>query len=282
MSDLKVTERGGSGRDRLYVETFDGLVVAWLDRVTGKLTVIREEHRAAVLEVLAPYLPQPNGHPAAKPRPKVLSLTPLTPADDLALNRPGASLKAKLDAEGPGPVDRLITWLLRRDSEWTSWRRGLVGERRVGAELDRLSNQGWHVLHSILLPNSVDIDHLLIGPGGVFNINTKHCPDKNVWVGNDSVRVNHGPPRPYTRKVRAEAHHVQGVLARYSGRAVHVQPALVFVGVSDLKTASTLSDVRVWRQREVASLGPVTGELTPGEAETLYAIARHRRAWTEA
>lgn len=264
------------------METFDGVVVAWLDQATGQLTVLREEHRAAVYEVLAPYQPKPNGHPTKQTRPKMPLLEPLTPADDLARNAPGAALKAKLDAEGPGPVERLITWLFHRESEWTSWRRGLVGERRVGAELDRLTGQGWHALHSILLPNSVDIDHLLIGPGGVFNINTKHCPQKNVWVGNDSVKINHGPPHPYTRKVRAEARRVQRVLARYSGKHVHVQPALVFVGVSELEAAPTLNDVRVWQQREVASLGPVAGQLTPEEVEILYAIARHRGAWTEA
>ncbi|GGX64667.1 nuclease-related domain-containing protein [Streptomyces hiroshimensis] len=264
------------------METIDGMVVAWLDRATGQLTILREEYRAAVHEVLALYQPQPNEHPTRQPGPELPTLAPLTPENDLARNAPGSALKKKLDTEGPGAVERLATWLFRRESEWASWRRGLVGERRVGAELDRLSDQGWHALHSILLSNSVDIDHLLIGPGGVFNINTKHCPQKNVWVGNDSVKVNHGPPHPYTRKVRAEGRRVQRVLTRYSGKHVHVQPALVFVGVSELKAASTLSDVRVWRQREVASLGPVAGQLTPEEVESLYAIARHRDAWVEA
>ncbi|MEU3875264.1 MULTISPECIES: nuclease-related domain-containing protein [Streptomyces] len=282
MSDLKIRERSGSGRDRLYVETFDGMVIAWLDRATGDLRVLREEHRAAVLELLAPYLPQPNGHRATSPRQKQRSLAPLTPADDLASNRPGAALKAKLDTEGPGRIDQLVTWLLRRESEWSSWRLGLVGERRVGRELDRLSSHGWHVLHSILLPNSVDIDHLLIGPGGVFNINSKHFPGSNVWVGNDSVKINHGPPHPYTRKVRAEAQRVQRVLARYSHKSVQVQPALVFVGVARLETAPTLGDVRVWREKDVVSLAPVTGQLTPEEIETLYTIARHRSAWADA
>ncbi|MEV5242247.1 nuclease-related domain-containing protein [Streptomyces cinnamoneus] len=282
MSDLKVREHDGSGRDRLYVETSRGRVVAWLDRETRELKILLQEYRSAVLEVLAPYLGPSDGKSAAPSRPNVRALALLTPADDLARNRPGKALKDKLDAEGPGPVDRLITWLMRRESEWSPWRLGLVGERRVGAELDRLSRQGWHVLHSIPLSNSVDIDHLAIGPGGVFNINTKHCPNKDVWVGNDSVRINHGPPHPYTRKVRAEARRVERVLTRYSGTTVQVQPALVFVGVSDLRTAPTLSDVRVWRQREVAQLGALAGGLTSAEIETFYAIARNRLAWREA
>ncbi|MEU4212736.1 nuclease-related domain-containing protein [Streptomyces sp. NPDC026206] len=266
------------------MELPDGMVVAWLDRATGEVTIVREEYRAVALEVLAPYVSQPNGLPPSSMSPlppRLPSLPPLTPGDDLARNRPGEALRDKLAAEGPGSLERLISWLLRRESEWSPWRRGLVGERRVGAELERLSGQGWYVLHSILLPNSVDIDHLLIGPGGVFNINTKHYPEKNVWVGNDSVTVNHGPPRPHTRRVRTEARRVQRVLERYSGTAVHVQPALVFVGVSELEPVATLHDVKVWHQREVAALGPLTGVLTPGQIQTLYAIARHRLAWAE-
>lgn len=62
----------------------------------------------------------------------------------------------------------------------------------MGAELDRLARRGWRVLHSIPLANNVDVDHLLIGPGGVFSINTKYHHNKVVWVGDDAVKVNHG------------------------------------------------------------------------------------------
>jgi hypothetical protein len=57
--------------------------------------------------------------------------------------------------------------LLGRHSEAYGWRKGLAGERKVGAELERLVRKDWRVLHSIPLPRDVDIDHLLIGTGGV-------------------------------------------------------------------------------------------------------------------
>lgn len=282
MGDLKVTLRNMQGRERLCVELPNGVVVAWLDRTTDEVKVFRKEHEAAAIELLAPYLQDPQGRSVAAQPPTPPPLPPLTPVDDLASNRPGETIRNKLATEGPGPVGRLVTWLLRRESEWDSWRTGLVGERRVGAELDRLSAQGWSALHSILLRNSVDIDHLLIGPGGVFSINTKHYPNRNVWVGNDSVTVDHGPPHPYTRRVRAEARRVQRVLTEYSGGVVDVQPALVFVGVIELDKAPTLDDVHVWRQREVASVGSLNGKLTPEQVNSLYAIARHRRVWADA
>ncbi|MFF6784538.1 nuclease-related domain-containing protein [Streptomyces sp. NPDC012510] len=33
-----------------------------------------------------------------------------------------------------------------------------------------MRRHGWWVLHSIPLPRNVDLDHLLIGPGGVFSV----------------------------------------------------------------------------------------------------------------
>ncbi|MFI5872686.1 nuclease-related domain-containing protein [Streptomyces sp. NPDC051445] len=40
----------------------------------------------------------------------------------------------------------------------------------MGAQLNRLERHSWRVLHSIPLADKVDVDHLLIGPDGVFSI----------------------------------------------------------------------------------------------------------------
>ncbi|SOD86504.1 Nuclease-related domain-containing protein [Streptomyces sp. Ag109_G2-15] len=206
-------------------------------------------------------------------------LPPLRTDDDLAENPPGKALQERLATESAGLPTRLWARLLRRPAAGDSWRKGLAGERRVGAELDRLRPQGWRVLHSVPLPREVDLDHLLIGPGGVFSINTKHHPKKAVWVGDDAVKVNHGPAEPYARKSRAEAQRVQRVLERYCGFAVPVEPVLVFVGVIDLKVVATQLRVRVYREREVSALAPLAGVLSVAQVEEIYSIARHRQAW---
>jgi hypothetical protein len=51
------------------------------------------------------------------------------------------------------------------------WARGADGEERVGGLLEQLGD-GWHVIHGITFGHG-DIDHVLIGPGGVFTIETK-------------------------------------------------------------------------------------------------------------
>ncbi|BBC96168.1 nuclease-related domain-containing protein [Streptomyces griseofuscus] len=283
--ELHVTRWKRYGHDRLYANLPDGTSVGWADVRTGDITVLRAECRDDVIAVLTKHLQSltepvsPDRAPEAQARPM---LPPLTPADDLAVNLPGKSLRDLLDESGPGLMERVVSRLLRRPSEWNSWRKGLAGERRVGAELSRLGRHGWHVLHSIPLANKVDIDHLLIGPGGVFSINTKHHHKRAVWVGDDSVKVDHGKPAPYARKSRAEAKRVVQVLERYCDFPVPVEPVLVFVGVTELKVVATQLSVRVYQERQVAALAPLSGVLTADQVEQVYSVARHRRAWAQA
>ncbi|HEX4305731.1 MAG TPA: nuclease-related domain-containing protein [Solirubrobacterales bacterium] len=51
------------------------------------------------------------------------------------------------------------------------WARGAAGERKVGAILESLGPD-WHALHGVWLGRG-DIDHVLVGPGGTFTIETK-------------------------------------------------------------------------------------------------------------
>ncbi|GAA1417229.1 NERD domain-containing protein [Streptomyces thermospinosisporus] len=285
--ELKVTRWRRYGHDRLYASLPGGTAVGWADLTTGKITILRAEHSDDVIAALTPHWS--NSHDTARPRyPRVPGtpeseappeLPPLTPDDDLADNPPGAALRDRLVQSGAGWLKRTLARLLRRPTEWESWEKGLTGEKRVGAELDRLARHGWRVLHSIPLANDVDIDHLLIGPGGVFSINTKYHPKRSVWVGNDAVKVDHGKPRPYARKSRAEADRVSRVLGHYCAFPVPVEPVLVFAGVTDLKVVATQLGVRVYQERQVASLAPLSGVLTPEQVEQVYHIARHRQAW---
>ena len=80
-------------------------------------------------------------------------------------------------------VAALVGWRLRfRPSEQvTAWRRGADGERRTARLLDRLTRDGYVVFHDLALPGSpANVDHLVIGPSGVFVIDSKQ------WTG--SVR----------------------------------------------------------------------------------------------
>jgi Nuclease-related domain len=53
--------------------------------------------------------------------------------------------------------------------------RGATGEEHVGALLEELSQVGWHVMHDVSLGHG-NVDHILIGPAGVFTVETKSHP----------------------------------------------------------------------------------------------------------
>jgi Nuclease-related domain len=62
----------------------------------------------------------------------------------------------------------------RPSPDAVAWRRGAAGERRTARLLGPLERQGWVVLHDLAVPGSqANIDHLVIGPGGVFAIDSK-------------------------------------------------------------------------------------------------------------
>jgi Nuclease-related domain len=70
----------------------------------------------------------------------------------------------------------------RPGPETRAWRRGAKGERRTARLLAPLERHGWAVLHDLAIPGSAaNIDHLVIGPGGVLVIDTKRYRGR-LWL----------------------------------------------------------------------------------------------------
>jgi Nuclease-related domain len=53
--------------------------------------------------------------------------------------------------------------------------RGATGEEQVGGLLDELAGEDWQVIHDASLGRG-NVDHILIGPAGVFTVETKSHP----------------------------------------------------------------------------------------------------------
>jgi len=67
-------------------------------------------------------------------------------------------------------------WRLRfrPSADILAWRRGAAGERRTARLLAALERRGWAVLHDLAIPGTqANIDHLVIGPGGVIVVDSK-------------------------------------------------------------------------------------------------------------
>jgi hypothetical protein len=108
-----------------------------------------------------------------------------------------------------GGLAALVTgWGLwfKPSPEAVAWRRGAAGERRTARLLGPLERQGWVVLHDLAVPGSrANIDHLVIGPGGVFVIDSKHYRGRLLL--DPTGRLWHGryPLAPILRAVDFEA-----------------------------------------------------------------------------
>ncbi|WP_406409319.1 NERD domain-containing protein [Streptomyces halstedii] len=224
----------------------------------------------------APTTPAPTT-PGRRPE-----LPALTPATDLSTRRPGTALRVQLGESGAGTLVRAATGALRRQKEPDPRRTALSGERRVGAELKRLTRHGWRVLHSVPLSDGTEIGHLLIGPGGVFAVHAEHHPQASVRIDDGTVRFGDGEPQPYALDDRFGAGRARRVLEAYCTFAVPVGTVLVFTGVTSLDVVTTPPHVRVLRERQVSSLAPLSGALTPTQVERVYDVARNQEAWAGA
>jgi hypothetical protein len=90
--------------------------------------------------------------------------------------------------------------------------RGAEGEEHVGSLLEELSGTGWQVIHDATLGRG-NVDHILIGPAGVFTVETKSHPGP-VRVG----RI-HGA-------TLSQAHAQRSAIERVTG--LEVEPLIVF------------------------------------------------------
>ena len=120
----------------------------------------------------------------------------------------GSLLALRLGLAAAGLAASTAGWALRfRPSpDAVTWRRGAAGERRTARLLNPLERQGWAVLHDLAVPGSrANIDHLMIGPGGVFVIDSKQYRGRLQL--DPSGRLWHGryPLAPALRAVSFEA-----------------------------------------------------------------------------
>jgi len=120
----------------------------------------------------------------------------------------GSLLGPRLGLALGGLVALAAGWGLRfRPSpDARAWRRGAVGERRTARLLAGLERHGWAVLHDLAVAGSrANLDHLVIGPAGVFVIDSKqYCGRLRL---DPSGRLWHGryPLAPTLRAVSFEA-----------------------------------------------------------------------------
>ena len=127
----------------------------------------------------------------------------------------------------------LVAYLVRPVPDPERWLRGAAGEVATARILERLSGRGWVVLHDLAVPGSrANIDHLAIGPTGVWVIDTKSTRG-HATRGLTGVRL--GGRRLDTGPLRFEAQVVADRLG------VDTRPVVAVHGATGLRPRGTRS-----------------------------------------
>ena len=107
------------------------------------------------------------------------------------------------------------------------WRRGANTEHGSGEWLGRLP-EGWFVFHDVPLgERGATVDHLVIGPGGVFTLNTKDLTGA-IRVNARSV-AHDGRRTSFLAKASAEALRAASFLTAALDRPVQVRGLLAIL-----------------------------------------------------
>ena len=202
---------------------------------------------------------------------------------DLASNRPGQSVldhadQLYADWRQQPFFRRLLT---RRDDR--SWRLGAAGEELVARRLSKLG-EAYQMLHSIPIGNrQSDIDHLVIGPSGVYTVNAKSHAGKNVWVRGDTVLIN-GQRVHHVRNSRFETERVARILSDLMGYAVPVSGLVLVVHEKHFAVREQPRDglVRVMTPRAAVHWIQRRPDCLPfGQVMNVYEWARRSTTWRE-
>jgi hypothetical protein len=123
-----------------------------------------------------------------------------------------------------------VGWRLqfRPSKQARSWQRGAHGERRTARLLDRLTRDGYVVFHDLaVLGSDANVDHLVIGPSGVFVIDSKQWAGSIHQGADGLVWHNYYPLDRTLATVRWEAETVGRLLGTRTAALVCVHGAHV-------------------------------------------------------
>jgi hypothetical protein len=271
------------GHDRAYVKV-DGVDIGYRDLRTGEVRCLHYGHSDVILRATAGLSPRSAGPPPAPVQVYPLPSARPEHADrDLSLNVAGAATRARaLELRSQAPVRTVIARAFGIKTEERNWRIGADGEEAVAVELAKLG-PAWRVLHAIPVGSrGSDIDHLVIGPAGVFTINTKNHPDANIWVHGETFKVN-GLNQYYVRNSRHEALRAAQVLTAQTRLEVDVRAIIAVMGASHGFTVKSQPEdgaVTVMSRRNLTGhLRELPWVLDAARIEAVYATARRLSTW---
>ena len=295
------------GSDRLYVSSSDGLPLGHLDLVTRVAHDVPAGYRELFTQeanawLWGNHLP-PMASPADAAEPAAIGAGAEPPDggwvpgwEDLALRRPGHGLLEEAAAarseQGPG-ADR--PHRLRADGQ--SAVAETVAKLTRTPTLRRGRGARWRILHSIpmafadpaaraSIPGQITLDHLVIGPPGLFVVEVVNVPGGRVTIEDHTLDVG-GTPLDLERlrriglevgdRVSIGLAHAAGATETLDPPAVH--PVVVVVGAI-LSGTGRPRGVAVTRLGQLPRLLTAFGTpLSDQGVDQTFEVARRSTTW---
>lgn len=269
----------------------DSVKLGWWDLVSDEAHPESPEHLLVLVEAAASWRAE-QGVTVVAATTVVAEVAPpdcepvVRPWLDLTTNRAGAEAREQaLAAKDAAPVRTFLARVLGVHTDERAWRIGADGEEKVAAQLKKVTKEDprWRFLHAIPVGNrGSDIDHLIIGPGGIFTANAKHHPNAKIWVGGDTFMVN-GNKQPYIRNSRHEAARAGKLLTAACGFPVQVEGIIVPVNADDIVIKKAPAGVHVVPRMQIAKWLLRHGDvLFDEQIDAVHEAARRSTTWQTA
>lgn len=246
------------GADRLYVTQETGARVGSVDLQSGEVVVDDPHFESGLRRAAQAYLRADVAE---------LAMTLPTQASGSLAPKDEAALQAWLGGTDWDAID-LATIRSERGSS-------------VRTRLERLGDEGWQVVHDVPLGRQGSlVEHLLIGPAGIFTIAERRHPGQRVVVEGRTLEVD-GRSMSYLRDARLEATRVQGALLAAACAAITVRGVVVVQGQLDVRTVQPQHDAFVITRQDVqAVFRAMPVRLDPARIAAIAHVARQRATWS--
>lgn len=175
-------------------------------------------------------------------------LAPRTPLTPLTVWLPAQSVITEvLRIQKQSPDRTRFERLFGKDPvhpDGSAWYKGALGEIAVGQVLSELG-AAWTVLHAVPVGEGTsDIDHVLVGPAGVFTVNTKHHAGQPIWVAGRTFMVA-GHRQRHIPNAIYEARRTAKLLSAVVREPVPVVGVIVVVNPKSLNIKRRPTEVNV-------------------------------------
>lgn len=172
----------------------------------------------------------------------------------------------------------VMSALLSTPNSISAWQTGAEGEVRTGRLLEPLEREGFRIIHDRKIPGSrANIDHIVIGPPGIFVIETKSLAGSLQIRGND-IFVGGRRKTGMIDEVKREALAVESALAEELAAHGWTVTPVICVHRADLPWfRSEVAGVRIMSGKDlVKRLRTADRVLSPADVERLAALAAAR------